>query len=1052
MVEVDKDDILRFIVKYIQHLPEDIGNGASRGDLLNVFYRGIQTYVNDVKLATLDLFENVTFHRDDSRHGYFYFRNGFVKVTGESITLCDYAEIGQHSFIWKSSVNPREVNLVGSDTLAVFEQFLHNICRNDDERFQSLCSIIGYLIHRYKDPTKSKAVIFIDEKLADVDDANGGSGKSLIGIALSHIRSTVTIPGKIFKSQGDFAYQRVDHSTDIVVINDIRHNENLETFYNHITDDWVVNKKHKKEELIKFSDAPKLVMITNVPIKSPAGESSERRISEFEVSDFYGLHRQPIDDFKHRFFEDWDDNEYNRFYNFMFRCCQLYLQKGIIQPPKINIQEKKLQRELGPELVEFLEEKLNSGIRKFHKKSTYKEFIGDHPDQKKYYRSTNRFTSKVKLFLLHRNLTFIEMPANSKEFIEITDTKIQPSTVPIPVVSKTNPAETEMKKLEQVSHSYRLINNLEELGKLVDELKDCSIVSVDIETDSLDPHGVDLVGIAFSQKEGMACFVSLPEVREVALKWLQVMRPIFDDEKKIIVGHNFKFDFQVLLDYGINVAGKIMDTMVMYHLLHPDEKKKGLKELSRKLLAYQQVEYSDLIAADKKIGIRSVNIDRLCNYACEDADQTLRIFNILDDELKTTGLYEVYNSIESGLIKVLANMEYYGVKIDLNALSELGNRIQSVISETEVKVKLFTGEEINLNSTAQVAGLLFKKLGLQPVGELGKNGEYSTGKNVLRKLSGAHPVVPLIIEYKKASKLLGTYINGLPENINPKTERIHTSLNQTGTETGRLSSSNPNLQNIPSPGDNTGGSLRKVFCAPDGCKIISADYSQIELRVIADLSQDENLIAAFNSGIDVHKVTASRIFGINLNDIKDDDPRRKIAKGINFGIVYGMSAKGLAESLTLSTGKLVSEDDARNYISKYFSEFSGILAFVQKCEVQLLNTGFVSTKFGRRRNIPEIYSMKKSDRNYARRAAVNTVVQGTAADIIKLSMKRVNEILTTYRTKMLLQIHDELVFESPDSEVQIVLPLIKDAMEHITELSVPLVVNINAGANWHEAH
>lgn len=1046
-------EIRSYMKNYIKVMNLDLGNDVTNIDLLNLFTRGIQTYLNDTKIDLLDD-RKAIFHNDTVTTCNFYFKNKVVVITKDEIKAEDYVTL-RDAYVWEKEVRPDEIILVSNKGDSVFEKLLRNICRKDEIRFKSFCTVIGYLLHRYKDPSNAIGIVFIDEKMGDVDDANGGSCKSLVAKAFEYIRNTVTIPGKLFKTQGDFAFQRVDESTNIVVINDIKHKENLENFYNLITDDWVINKKHKPEQLIRFSDAAKLLITTNVPIDGPEGYSSERRTSYTEFSDHYGAKLKPADDFGHKLFEEWDKYEFNRFYNFLFLCTQLYLQNGLIQPQPINIGRKKQDRRIGEQLIDYLEEKIAIGVRKLHKKISYQEYIQQNPEQKRYCTSSKMFTSKVKEYFIYQKIKFWETPSNTKEFIAFEiDRPIDPKAVEPATPSDTIVVERTHDTLGNFEHDYKLVSNTEDIPALVKNLMTYAVIAIDTETTPFDIYPIELVGISFSVAPFTGVYISVPEDKSVAKNIIELLKPLFEDDSKTFVFHNAKYDLKVFKNYGLELKGKINDTLIEYYLLNPDAKNKKLKELSRTVLGYQQVEITDLIGEDKKnqISMRELEPEDVYVYACEDADQTLQLHNKLLPLLKERDLLKVYDHIEGPLIKIIAEMENSGIKIDVEALSEIESRAEDHLSLLAEQITVVTkNEEFNVNSPQQVSDLLFIQLGLPSTGKLTKSGFHKTDQETLQLMIDAHPIISTIIDYKKTSKVIGTYLAGLPESLNPITGRIHASFNQTGTETGRFSSSNPNLQSIPKHAKGFGKEVRKGFIATsDQHKLIAADYSQVELRITAALSGDTSMIDAFKSGVDIHIATASKIFRVPISMVTEE--QRNVGKTINFGLIYGLTPFGLAEGLTISTGRVVSKAEASDYITTYFNEFSGVLRFKEKCETELQNNGFVETLFGRKRPLPEINSMDKKLREYAKRAATNSIVQGTAADMIKMAMVKINSKLEGYNTKMLLTVHDELVFDAPISEIPTVKPIIKETMEKIITLSVPILVSINEGDNWLEAH
>ena len=519
-----------------------------------------------------------------------------------------------------------------------------------------------------------------------------------------------------------------------------------------------------------------------------------------------------------------------------------------------------------------------------------------------------------------------------------------------------------------------------------------------------------------------------------------------ENEKSQKIGQNIKYDFIVMQNYGVELKGDLFDTMVAHYLLQPDGHH-NMDYLAEVYLGHKTISIDTLIGSKGKNqrSMREVPLADICEYAAEDADITLRLKNLFEPKLKEEGLEKLFYEIEMPLVKVLAQMEAEGVKIDTEALGESSKIMTRKACEIETRIFELAGETFNVNSPRQVGEILFIKLKIDPKAKPSKQGGYSTSEEVLTKLINRHPIVPLILEYRGLKKLLSTYINALPELINSRTGKIHTSFNQTVTATGRLSSSNPNLQNIPIRDDN-GKEIRRAFIPNNGEIFFSADYSQIELRIMAHLSKDENMVNAFLSGEDIHAATAAKIFNVPLSEVTSD--MRRKAKTANFGIIYGISAFGLAERLNIS------RTEAKGLIDGYFESFPSVKGYMEKSIEVAREKGYVETITGRRRILPDINSNNSIVRGYAERNAINAPIQGSAADIIKIAMIRVaNRIKSeNMRAKMIIQVHDELNFSVPADELEQLKTIVTEEMSAAYQMSVPLIADTGSGKNWLEAH
>ena len=589
-----------------------------------------------------------------------------------------------------------------------------------------------------------------------------------------------------------------------------------------------------------------------------------------------------------------------------------------------------------------------------------------------------------------------------------------------------------------------------QLHKLIDALSTAQEFCFDTETTSLNPMQADLVGISFSLKPHEAFYVPLghayPDApKQISLeRVLAALKPVFADPAIRKIGQNMKYDLLVLGHYGVEVKGIYFDTMIASYLLNPGRPSHGLGALALEFLNYKTTTYADVTGSGKKqVGFHEVDIKTAADYSGEDADVTLRLKQLLAPKLKEQNLEKLFNDIEMPLMEVLVDMERTGVKINAGFLAVLSKRLEKETAKIIKTIYELAGTEFNINSTKQLADILFDKLQLTPTKRT-KTG-FSTNVDVLEELAHLHPLPAEILKYRTLSKLKSTYIDALPAMINPKTGRLHTSFNQTVTATGRLSSSDPNLQNIPIRTD-VGREIRQAFIAESGASLISADYSQIELRVLAHMSADPGLIQTFIEDQDVHTRTASEIFGLSPDEITPE--MRRKAKAVNFGIVYGISAFGLAQDIG------VSNSEAKRYIDSYFSRYPRVREFIDTTVQNAKINGYVMTLFGRRRFIPELSSSAVAVRNFGERTAVNTPIQGTAADLIKLAMIHIQQRLfrEKLRSKMILQVHDELVFEVRDDEIELMKKLVKDEMEGVVKLAVPVRVDMGVGKNWDEAH
>lgn len=628
----------------------------------------------------------------------------------------------------------------------------------------------------------------------------------------------------------------------------------------------------------------------------------------------------------------------------------------------------------------------------------------------------------------------MNMPIQGDLFAEITE-------------EETNDGKkTILEALNPSKVSYQLIENEEKRSEIIQILSTKKIIALDTETTSPDAMNAELVGISFSYAENQAYYIPIPENHEEALKIVQEFREVYENEETLKVGQNIKYDMIVLANYGIEVKGELFDTMVAHYVLQP-ELRHNMDYLAEIYLSYTTIHIEELIGPKGKSqkNMRELQPKDVYLYACEDADITLQLKNILEKELKSNGVEELFYKIEMPLVPVLVEIERNGVLLDTKALQQSSTHFSSLMQSLEQEIIEMAGESFNISSPKQVGEILFDKLKISDKAKKTKTGQYVTSEEVLESLRNKNIIVEKILEYRGLKKLLSTYIDALPQLINPRTGRIHTSFNQTVTSTGRLSSSNPNLQNIPIRDEN-GKEIRKAFIPDEGHIFFSADYSQIELRIMAHLSEDKNMIDAFMSNYDIHAATAAKIYHIPIQEV-DSDMRRK-AKTANFGIIYGISVFGLAERMN------VDRKEAKELIEGYFETYPGVKRYMEKSIEVAREKGYVETIFHRKRFLADINSRNSVVRGYAERNAINAPIQGSAADIIKVAMSRIYKRfkLEGIKAKMILQVHDELNFSVPIDEKECVEQIVLTEMENAYRMHVPLKADSGWGNNWLEAH
>lgn len=600
--------------------------------------------------------------------------------------------------------------------------------------------------------------------------------------------------------------------------------------------------------------------------------------------------------------------------------------------------------------------------------------------------------------------------------------------------------------IEHNDHLYQFVNNPKAQKILVDNLLKQKVVCFDTETTSLNELEAELVGMSFSYKKGLAYYIPLSEDKGEVLQTLEIFRPFFEKEDLIKVAHNLKFDYKILKQYDITVKGAMFDTMIAHYLLNPDGRH-GMDYLSEIYLNYKPVSIETIIGkkGKKQGNFRDADLRTQTDYAAEDADVTFQLYELFAPQLKKENLEDLFFTIEMPLMEVLAKMELAGISLDEKWLAQESVDLENDLKQLESKIFELSGEEFNMNSPKQLGEILFEKMQLDPKAKKTKTGQYATSEDVLQKLASKHEIIKHILEYRTYQKLKSTYVDALPSQIEKTDNRVHTNFSQTTAATGRLASVNPNLQNIPIR-TLRGQQIRGAFVSAEGKKIISADYSQIELRLIAEISGEDNMIKAFQNGEDIHASTAAKLFKIPLEEVSKT--QRSQAKTVNFGIIYGQGAFALAEQTGLS------RTEAKQMIEAYFETYPKLKEYMAEQVNKARQIGYVETILGRKRHLKDINSNNFVVRGHAERNAVNAPVQGSAADVVKMAMIKIQKELEKEKlqTKMLLQVHDELIFEAPIEEVEVASNIIKIEMESAIETQVPLLVEVGVGNNWLEAH
>jgi DNA polymerase-1 len=646
----------------------------------------------------------------------------------------------------------------------------------------------------------------------------------------------------------------------------------------------------------------------------------------------------------------------------------------------------------------------------------------------------------------------LEFKSLKERVLKKTEKKQKPANGQLSLfeIFPTNGEEAEKKSsfesLKTVTHNYQLIDNEEKMLEIFSIFKTKKILSLDTETTSTHPIDAELVGLSFAVSEHEAFYVPIPANREEALRIVNIFKPLYEDPEILKVGQNIKYDLEVLRNYNIHLAGPMWDTMIAHYLIQP-ELRHNMDFMAEVYLNYQTVHIDELIGPRGKSqrSMRDLSPTDVYEYACEDADITLQLKNKLEQELKKYDCEKLFYEIEMPLMPVLAEMEMNGVRLDTESLAQTSKELTERMNDIEHEIYELAGHSFNISSPRQVGDVLFGELKIVEKPKKTKTGQYVTSEEVLQQLHAKHPIVGKILDFRGLKKLLSTYVDNLPTLINRRTGHIHTSFNQCITATGRLSSSDPNLQNIPVRGED-GKEIRKAFVPEPGCLFFSADYSQIELRVMAHLSGDEAMIEAFRNGYDVHAATAAKVYKKDIKDVERDE--RTKAKRANFGIIYGITVFGLAERLDIS------RDEARQLIDGYFETFPRVKDYMEQAKETARRQGYVTTLLGRRRYLPDIKSANATVRGFAERNAINAPIQGTAADIIKVAMIRIFQRFQQegIRSKMILQVHDELNFSVVPEEKEKVEHIVLEEMQNAFEMKVPLVADSGFGKNWLEAH
>lgn len=659
--------------------------------------------------------------------------------------------------------------------------------------------------------------------------------------------------------------------------------------------------------------------------------------------------------------------------------------------------------------------------------------------------SRNAAVQQLDLFARNDANTQVSNSATAQSDMSASSNADSNTTTPADGGANT-PQNITLESIKTVAHEYHLVEGLEAAQELCDKLVNAPLISLDTETTSTNAIDAELVGLSFAIKAFEAWYVAIPADRNEAQKIVNIFKPLYENKESIKIGQNIKYDYEVLRNYGVDIQGTIYDTMLAHYVIQP-ELRHNMDFMAETILHYQTVHIEELIGPKGKNqkSMRDLAPNQVYEYAAEDADVTLRLWKAIESKLKEVGAEKLFTDIEMPLVKVLADMELNGVRLDANQLQATQKAFSDRMSKYEQQAYEEAGETFNISSPKQVGDILFGKMQLVEKPKKTRTGQYVTSEEVLQGLRGKAPIIDDILNYRGMKKLLGTYVEALPKLVNKRTGHIHTSFNQAITATGRLSSSDPNLQNIPVR-DDDGKEIRKCFVPDEGCRWFSADYSQIELRIMAHLSGDENMIEAFREGFDIHRATAAKIWKVPMDEVTD--AQRKKAKQANFGIIYGITAFGLAQRMEIPNG------EARQLIDDYFKTFPKVQQYMEQAKEEARSKGYAETMFGRRRYLPDINSHNNTVRGFAERNAINAPIQGSEADIIKIAMIRIWRRFKAegIKSKMTLQVHDELNFSVYPEEAEEVQKIVIEEMQGAAQLKVPLIADAGWGDNWLEAH
>lgn len=659
--------------------------------------------------------------------------------------------------------------------------------------------------------------------------------------------------------------------------------------------------------------------------------------------------------------------------------------------------------------------------------------------------SRNAAVQQLDLFARNDANTQVSNSATAQSDMSASSNANSNTTTPADGGANT-PQNITLESIKTVAHEYHLVEGLEAAQELCDKLVKAPLISLDTETTSTNAIDAEVVGLSFAIKAFEAWYVAIPADRNEAQKIVNIFKPLYENKESIKIGQNIKYDYEVLRNYGVDIKGTIYDTMLAHYVIQP-ELRHNMDFMAETILHYQTVHIEELIGPKgmNQKSMRDLAPNQVYEYAAEDADVTLRLWKAIEPKLNEVGAEKLFTDIEMPLVKVLADMELNGVRLDANQLQTTQKAFSDRMSKYEQQAYKEAGETFNISSPKQVGDILFGKMQLVEKPKKTRTGQYVTSEEVLQGLRGKAPIVDDILNYRGMKKLLGTYVEALPKLVNKRTGHIHTSFNQAITATGRLSSSDPNLQNIPVR-DDDGKEIRKCFVPDEGCRWFSADYSQIELRIMAHLSGDENMIEAFREGFDIHRATAAKIWKVPMDEVTD--AQRKKAKQANFGIIYGITAFGLAQRMEIPNG------EARQLIDDYFKTFPKVQQYMEQAKEEARSKGYAETMFGRRRYLPDINSHNNTVRGFAERNAINAPIQGSEADIIKIAMIRIWRRFKAegIKSKMTLQVHDELNFSVYPEEAEEVQKIVIEEMQGAAQLKVPLIADAGWGDNWLEAH